>query len=334
MRLRLALNDQQLAVLERAIAATPQAASLDELLTIAVRDDAARPRDVRWQQPRPAGREPIPAGPDTRLDELVEAGTGRGLPLAAGETLRVEQVVDGQCADLCAFTLGAEGQRFDAARTRALHGLRVTTGTLLWSTAPEVALLEITADSAGPHDLSFPACSAFEFERLTGIPGHSNCVDLQRATQRHWGLDAREQHDPLNLWLPSDVHADGTLAYWPVAARRGDFVELRALADVLVVVNPCASDLFGSSLYELGPIRVLVDSPVGIEPPDLTPSGPEPQWIWRDLPLRDLELTLPDELDAHIAEVRAGGWLGDNEAEVARALLLRWWEAQLEGASR
>jgi uncharacterized protein len=337
MRLRLRLNDQQLAVLNRVLAVDPDATTLDDLLARAVEHDARRPPDPRRREPRPTGRPPSASGPDARIDDVIAAGTGRAIALATGETVRIEQIVDGQCVDLCAFSIGATGQRFDAARTRALQGLRPTAGAVLWSTPPEVGLLEITADSAGPHDLSFPACSALEFERLTQIPGHSNCVDIQRETQCHWGIDVRDQHDPLNLWLPSGVTEEGTLTYWPVACRRGDFVELRALHDVLVVVNPCASDLFGSSLYELGPVRVVVRRTPSIVPLDLEPTGPQPRWPWREMPLREIELALPDALAPHVAPVRAGGWLGDSDAEVARALLLRWWEsavAQLDGISR
>jgi uncharacterized protein YcgI (DUF1989 family) len=327
MHLRLRLNDQQLALLHRELDA--RGTTMDDLLALAVEHDARRPPDPRWREPRPPGRPPGDAGPDARLDELVEAGTGCGLALAAGEVVRIEQIVDGQCADLCAFALDAAGQRFDAARTRALHGLRPTTGAVLWSTPPEVALLEISADTAGPHDLTFPACSEAEFERATGIAGHSNCVDIQREAQRHWGVDARDQHDPLNLWLPSGVTEAGALTWWPVACRRGDFVELRAIHDVLVVVNPCASDLFGSSLYELGPIRVVVRTPPGVAAPDARPTGREPMWPWRDLPVHDVAVTLTEALAPHVAAVRATGWLGDTDAEVARALLLRWWEDQV-----
>jgi uncharacterized protein YcgI (DUF1989 family) len=256
------------------------------------------------------------------MDVRVDAGTALGVALGAGDLLRVEQVVEGQCADVNVFALGAAGQRFDAARTRAAHGLRVTTGAVLVSTAPELDLAEIVADSAGPHDLCFPACSAAELGSLSGCADHSNCVDLQRAAQRHWGLAPADQHDPLNLWLPSDVLADGRLCYWPAACRIGDFVELRALRDILVVVNPCASDLFGSAQWELGPVRVIVHG----GPPPAAPAGPEPEWRWRDMPVREIDVEVADADLAHVAAVRERGWLGFSDAEVARALLLRWWE--------
>jgi uncharacterized protein YcgI (DUF1989 family) len=244
--------------------------------------------------------------------------------LHAGDVLRVEQVVEGQCADVNVFALDADGRRFDAARTRATTGLRPSTGAVLVSTPPEVGLVKIVAESAGPHDLGFPACSAGEFAAVTRQTDHSNCIDLQRETQRHWGLPPEAVHDPLNLWLPTGVLDDGRLCYWPCAARVGDFVELRALCDVLVVVNPCASDLFGSAQWELGPIRVIVRGERSAPP--ATPTGPAPLWRWRDLPLRAVDVELPDELRAHVDAVRDRGWLGFRDADVVRALLLRYWE--------
>jgi uncharacterized protein YcgI (DUF1989 family) len=327
MRVSLRLNDQQLALLDRLRGTPGLPDTLDALVATALRHDMARAPDPRRARPRPAGRPASPRdAPGTRLDQVVDAGTGLGVPLRAGERVRVEQVVEGQCADVNVFALGdGEGRRrFDAARTRAAHGLRPSTGAVLWSNAPELALMEIGVDTAGPHDLGFPACSAAEFTAVTGQADHSNCVDLQRETQRHWGLDPTMVHDPLNLWLPTDVLPDGRLCFWPAACRRGDHVELRALTDVLVVVNPCASDVYGSAQWELGPIRVVV---VAEDPaPPAVPSGPEPEWRWRALPVRDVEVTVPDDARAHVAAVRAGGWFGFSDAEVTRALLLRWWE--------
>jgi uncharacterized protein YcgI (DUF1989 family) len=317
--LTLRLDDQQLT----ALAPLRAAATLDELVARGIDHDRARPPDpARAGRRRPPGRSPSPPDPDARLDQHVEAGTALGVALGAGDVLRVEQVVDGQCADVNAFALAAAGQRFDAARTRAAHGLRVTTGAVLVSTAPELELAEIVGDSAGPHDLCFPACSAAELGALSGCADHSNCVDLQREAQRHWGLAAAAQHDPLNLWLLSDVLPDGRLCYWPAACRVGDFVELRALRDVLVVVNPCASDLFGSAQWELGPVRVVVRG----GPPPAQPTGPAPRWRWRDLPVREIHVELDPDRAAHVRAVRESGWLGLTDAAVARALLLRWWE--------
>ena len=327
MELRLRLNDQQRVVVDEMLAHPDLPDTLDALLAAAIHADAARKPDPSRTGPRPAGRQPTPRDPAARLDAAVPACTGLGVALHAGEVLRVEQVVDGQCADLEAFALDGSGRHFDAARTRGAVGLRPTTGAVLVSTPPEVGLLEIVADTAGPHDLGFPACSAAEFAAVTAQEDHSNCVDLQHETQRHWGVGPG--HDPLNLWLPTGVLPDGRLCWWPCACRAGDHVDLRALVDVLVVVNPCASDLFGSAPWELGPIRVIVTG-AHADPP-AAPSGPAPVWRWRDLPVRELPASVPEGQRAHVAAVRELGWLGFTDDAVARAMLLRYWESAVLG---
>jgi uncharacterized protein YcgI (DUF1989 family) len=328
MDLLLRLNDQQLVVVDEMLARADTPDSLGELVAAAITHDAARAPDPSRAGPRPPGRPATPHDPAARLDAVVPACTGLGVALRAGETLRVEQVVDGQCADVNVFALDGSGRRLDAARSRAAVGLRPTTGAVLVSTPPEIELLEIAADTAGPHDLGYPACSAAEFAAVTAQADHSNCVDLQRETQRHWGLDAALQHDPLNLWLPTGVLPDGRLCWWPCACRAGDHVDLLARTDVLVVVNPCASDLFGSSAWELGPVRVIVAGE-GAAPAE--PSGPEPVWRWRDLAVREIPVSVPAEHAGHLGEVRALGWLGDTDAAAARAMLMRYWEDAVLG---
>ncbi len=271
MDLVLRLNDQQRVVVDEMLALPGLPGALDLLVAAAVTHDATRPPDPTRTGPRPPGRPPTPSDTSARVDEHVPPCTGLGVALRAGDTLRVEQVVDGQAADVNVFALDGSGRHFDAARTRASTGLRPTTGAVLMSTPPETELLEIVADTAGPHDLGFPACSAAEFAAVTAQHDHSNCVDLQRETQRHWGV--APDHDPLNLWLPTDVLPDGRLCWWPCACRAGDHVDLRALADVLVIVNSCASDLFGSSPWELGPVRVIVTGEDPVAP--ASPTGPE-----------------------------------------------------------
>ena len=117
-----------------------------------------------------------------RLDAVLPASSGASLALSAGQQLRVQQLTDGQCVDLHVFELG--GRSFSAARTRALHGIHPSVGASLWSTAPEVPLLSIVADTAPGHDLCFPPCSELEYERHAGIGGHLGCAELHERSAR------------------------------------------------------------------------------------------------------------------------------------------------------
>jgi uncharacterized protein YcgI (DUF1989 family) len=238
--------------------------------------------------------------------------------------MRIEQIVDGQCVDLCAFEAGGLRRALSAARTRAIHGIHPSVGTSLWSTAPEVPLLSMLADSAPGHDLCFPPCSEFEYERHAGIAGHLGCSEIQAETRARLTLTEHPHSGVLNLWLPSAVDADGRLRSWPVACRRGDFVELEAQLDVLVTLSTCPDDLYGSSQYEPGPVRVIVaGGPAGQPGGSFWPDRPPAAALAR----HQLSVSLPGAALAQVSELVAGGWLGGSPGEVVRALIFRHHES-------
>jgi hypothetical protein len=128
--------------------------------------------------------------------------------------------------------------------------------------------------------------------------------------------------------LASEVLHDGRLRSWPASCRRGDHVELLALRDVIVVLNPCPDDLYGSSQYEPRAIRVLSADDAASASPALLALTPA-----FDLGARSqLTVALPEQLRDPLEAVRADGWLGDQRAAVVRALLFRWWERSLTPA--
>jgi uncharacterized protein YcgI (DUF1989 family) len=325
MKLDLLLTESQLALLRRQLEQHRRVRTVGHLVELAIEEDRIAP-DPRWRVPRPDPPSVRPHTGHLRLDSVLEPGTAGAAVLQAGEVLSLEQVVDGQCVDLNLFALEDPRQHFSAARTRSVHGLHPSSGAVLWSTPPERPLVTIVSDSAGGHDLSFPACSAFEYEQLTGLAGHANCHDLLAAAIAAAGINPARVHDPVNLWLPSGVDSCGMLRSWPVAARRGDFVELRAQTQVLVVICPCPDDLFGSSQFDPSGVCVRVQSTDG-------PGAASSRRGWSvtaprpaaSAPKRSVvEIDVPERLRAHLEQVRDLGWLGFDDATVARGLVLRW----------
>jgi uncharacterized protein YcgI (DUF1989 family) len=325
MKLELQLTESQLALLRRQLEQHRQARTVGNLVELAIEEDRIAP-DPRWRVPRPDPPSVRPHADRLRLDSVLEAGTAGAAVLQAGEVLSLEQIADGQCVDVNLFALEDPWQHFSAARTRSLYGLHPSSGAVLWSAPPERPLVTIVSDSTGGHDLAFPACSAFEYEQLTGLAGHANCHDLLAAAIAATGISPARVHDPLNLWLPSGIDACGMLWSWPVAARRGDFVELRAETAVLAVICPCPDDLFGSSQFDPSGVCVRVQSANGPDAANalrrwsVTPPMPPASAPRRSV----VEIDVPDRLMAHLEEVRDLGWLGFDDATVARGLVLRW----------
>jgi uncharacterized protein YcgI (DUF1989 family) len=209
----------------------------------------------------------------TPREGLVEPGSAAALELERGDVIRIEQAAGDQCVDLVAWSLLDARERLSAARTRAIAGVSPGLGDALWSGPPyERPLLAVIADSAPGHDLLFPACSAREYTSVGCRPDPS-CAGVQAAAAAAWGLEMSDLPDPLNLWLRSDVSADGALGWRSTATVPGDHVELVAHSPVLVIVNPCVDDVFGCSGFEPRAIAVTAYRAGADDEPAVPPAG-------------------------------------------------------------
>lgn len=189
----------------------------------------------------------------------LEPGTGKAVEVRKGQVLRIEQIAGGQCADFNCFNLDDYKEFFHTGRTRHLHGLHPTKGHFLWSAPPrERPMMYILEDTLGTNDILYPRCSAFLFEYHYGLPVHTNCHDIQAEAQREFGLTPDDVHDSFNFFMHTGIDANGRPFIGRQTSRKGDFVELLAMFDVLAVPNVCGADVMATSDFELKPLRVAL----------------------------------------------------------------------------
>jgi uncharacterized protein YcgI (DUF1989 family) len=191
----------------------------------------------------------VEPGPNPLTDDAREVvpGESAAVELPRGDVLCVEQLWGGACVDLVAWGMHDHGERFSAARTRSTCGISPGLGDVLWSGPPaERPVAVIVGDSAPGHDLLYPACSPGEYARAGADPDPS-CHGVQAAAAAAYGIAPCDLPDPLNLWLRGSVTSSGQLDWESTPTRPGDRVELLALIDLLVIVNPCVDDVFGCS---------------------------------------------------------------------------------------
>jgi uncharacterized protein YcgI (DUF1989 family) len=330
----LALTDYQRAVIDRLPAMTG-AADFDGMAAAAVEHDRRRPPEPRWREDRPScgtGTAASADGPATAqaqssplLDLTLPAASGGAVALHRGDRLRIEQLEDGQGVDLRVST--PHGAGFSAARTRAAYGINPTVGAALRMATTPRSLLTIVQDSAPGHDLCFPACCELEYTEHAGLAGHLGCAELHAAARAAAGLDEPAGDAVLNLWLPSAVDPDGRVRSWPTACRRGDFITLRADAEVVVTLSCCPDDLFGTSQYEPKPVRVTVTGGSAVTPDGRTTFGWPSEPPASAIPRHELCVTLSAEDLAYVDRWAERGWLGLDRPAVTRALIFRLHES-------
>jgi uncharacterized protein YcgI (DUF1989 family) len=291
------------------------------------------------------------------IDEFVlEPATGKALELRRGQVLRIEQIVGEQCADFNCFNLHDYKEFFHTGRTRHMHGLNPSTGDFLWSAPPrERPMAAIVADTVGTNDILYPRCSAFLFEYQYGLETHTNCHDMQAEAQREFGLTPDDVHDSFNFFMNTGVDAAGRPFIGSNNAKRGDYVEVLALFDLLVVPNVCGADVMATSSFELKPLRLAVYTAAegeleAIEArPELQPrvnqrspedfkvkqirvereltrdSSYKPEFTNFPLVIEEVAVDLDDAEAALLDAVVAGGEAGSSDAEALRHAFFSWW---------
>ena len=287
---------------------------------------------------------------------VLEPGTGKALELRRGQVLRIEQIVGEQCADFNCFNLHDYKEFFHTGRTRHMHGLNPSTGDFLWSAPPrERPMAAIVADTVGTNDILYPRCSAFLFEYQYELDVHTNCHDMQAEAQREYGLTPDDVHDSFNFFMNTGIDAAGRPYIGPNNAKRGDYVELLALIDLLVVPNVCGADVMATSSFELKPLRLatyeaLEGELATIESrPELQPrrnqrtpadfkvkqirvereltrdDSYEPAFTNVPLVVEEVPVDLDDSEAALLDAIVAAGEAGSTDAEALRHAFFSWW---------
>ena len=283
----------------------------------------------------------------------LQPGTGRAIEVRKGQVLRIEQIEGGQCADFNCFNLHDYKEFFHTGRTRHMHGLHPTKGHFLWSAPPrERPMMYILDDTVGTNDVLYPRCSGFLFEYHYDLPVHTNCHDIQAEAQREYGLTPDDVHDSFNFFMHTGIDAGGRPFIGRQTARKGDYVELLAMIDVLAIPNVCGADVMATSDFELKPLRIVLAE---ANPEDIAaaPHWPafqnqrnpamfrnskvkadrelrrDPSYLpeFTNTPLRTEEVAveLSEDEARQLAALMESGLYGASEAEALRYILFSWW---------
>ena len=284
---------------------------------------------------------------------ILAPGTGKALELRRGMILRIEQAEGGQCVDFNCFNLHDYKEFFHTGRTRHMHGLHPSKGDFLWSAPPrERQMMYIIEDTVATNDVLYPRCSGFLFEYHYGLTVHTNCHDMQAEAQREYGLTPDDVHDSFNFFMHTGIDRQGRPYIARQTSKKGDYVELLALIDVLAVPNVCGADIMATSDFSAKPISITVfqesaadlaavpawpkyknqRSPADFKVKSIKSDRElrrEPSYVpeFTNVPIctTEVAVTLDAEEAAMLEDLQKSGNYGTTPAEVLRYVFFSWW---------
>lgn len=176
-----------------------------------------------------------------KLDQRVAARTPWSSILRQGDVLRIVDLEGQQSVDTLLFNASDPSERYCAQRTLRGQGRAyIGKGSELISNEGRV-MATVIADSCGAHDTSAGACSCesntVRFGQQTKFM-HACRENFLYEGAKH-GLSKRDLVSNINFFMNVPILTDGTMAIADGVSSPGDYVELRADMDLLVLVSNC-----------------------------------------------------------------------------------------------
>jgi uncharacterized protein len=191
----------------------------------------------------------------SRID--VPAREGRAFRVAAGDGFRVVDPEGAQAGDLWAYVAEDPAEYHNAPHTRVETGrLFPRPGDQFWTNRRRPILTLVEDRSPGVHDMLMAACDPERFVRLGAEGWHASCEENLRTALAGHGIADAIVPQPINLFMNIPVREDGTLEQGAARTAPGDYVELRAELDCLLVLSACPQDIVQTNALAPGPLAV------------------------------------------------------------------------------
>lgn len=201
----------------------------------------------------------MPDGPARRvvLERRIAPQTGTAFDLTDGDLLRITDPLGGQVSDLIAFSAADLREWLSTGRTIDYAGtILLAEGQTLYSNR-STPMLSVERDTVGRHDLLLSPCSEEMFERLHGVTApHPSCFGNLALNLEPFGVEPDAIPTTVNLFMDVRPAADGRITIHPPASRAGDYIELRALVDLVVGVTACSAEQTNAGRF--GPVDIAV----------------------------------------------------------------------------
>lgn len=200
----------------------------------------------------------------TLYEETLPGGGHTSFVLKRGQLLRLTDLEGGANVSLLMFNAAEKSERLNLPDTlKGQHTAKLTSGHCLYSDMGRV-LACITADSCGWHDSFGGVLNADEVAEKYGQGRYQelrngffrNGVDNLLVEMGKWELNLQDLLMTLNLFSKVTVDAEGGFAFQPGNSKAGDYVELYAPMDTLVVLTALQHSMDPTPAYAPKPVQL------------------------------------------------------------------------------
>lgn len=194
------------------------------------------------------------------LDVTVPARGSWSGTVRKGEVLRIVDLEGQQAVDFICFNAADKSEAYDSTVTvRLVSRAYLQKGDILYSSLAR-PLFTIQEDTVGHHDTICGCCSAEINDLRYGVKNTPSCrANFLQELRKH-ELDARSVVSNINFFMYIPFNDRGGFSFQPPLSKPGDYVDLLAHMDILVVVSNCPQTLNPANNFNPTPIQIKVST--------------------------------------------------------------------------
>jgi len=200
----------------------------------------------------------------TLYEELVPGGGHTSFVLKRGQLLRISDIEGGANVSLLLLNAAEKSERLNLPDSlKCQHTAKLTAGHCLYSDMGRV-LAAITADTCGWHDSFGGVLNADEVQEKYGNGNYQqlrngffrNGVDNLLVEMGKWNLNLQDLLMCLNLFSKVTVDSDGCFHFQSGNSKAGDYIELYAPMETLVVLTALQHPMDPNPNYAPKPLQL------------------------------------------------------------------------------
>ncbi|GLZ84740.1 urea carboxylase [Metapseudomonas resinovorans] len=200
----------------------------------------------------------------TLYEETVPGGGHTSFVLKRGQQLRITDLEGDANVSLLLLNAAEKSERLNLPDSlKCQHTAKLTAGHCLYSDMGRV-LAAITADTCGWHDSFGGVLNADEVKEKYGAGRYQelrngffrNGVDNLLVEMGKWDLNLQDLLMCLNLFSKVTVDSDGCFHFQPGNSKAGDYIELYAPMDTLVVLTALQHPMDPNPDYAPKPVQL------------------------------------------------------------------------------
>jgi uncharacterized protein YcgI (DUF1989 family) len=173
----------------------------------------------------------------------IQPQTGAAFILKKNDILTIIDPLGKQVSDMVLFNLEDKKEKLSSGKTLDFEeNILITKGNFLWSNRSQ-KMMEIIEDTNGRNDFLLAPCSPETFKIMYNNPDyHPSCLNNLHVNLNSFGIDLDDIPNAFNVFMNVQFDALGKLSVLPPTSKSGDYVQFKAMMDLIVGLTACSAE--------------------------------------------------------------------------------------------